>query len=89
MRDSGVESSRLYAKLLIHLEHLQNLFFIARLLIKWGYSSHAELLKVSFEMVAVTLVFWTHRNRLAGIHGDFGWLVSTSMRCIYIEEIFS
>lgn len=75
VRDVSVEASKLYAKILVHLEHLQNLFFIARLLIKWGYSNHAELLKVSFEMVAVTLVFWTHMDRLAGLHGGFGWLV--------------
>ncbi|ROW04898.1 hypothetical protein VMCG_04902 [Cytospora schulzeri] len=75
VRDLRVTSSELYAKIVIHLEHLQNLFFISRLLIKWGYSNHAELLKVSFEMVAVTLVFWTHMDRLAGLHGDFEWLV--------------
>lgn len=80
MRDVSVEASKLYAKILVHLEHLQNLFFIARLLIKWGYSNHAELLKVSFEMVAVTLVFWTHMDRLAGLHGGFGWLVIISTR---------
>lgn len=76
----SVEASKLYAKILVHLEHLQNLFFIARLLIKWGYSGHAELLKVSFEMVAVSLMFWTHRDRLAGLHGGFGWLVFISTR---------
>lgn len=69
---------------MIHLEHLQNLFFIARLLIKWGYSNQAELLEVSFEMVAVALVFWTHMDRLAGLHGDFEWLVSVSRHVVYI-----
>lgn len=58
------------------LEHLQNLFFITRLLVQWGHDSNAELLNVSFEMVSVTLVFWTHMDRLAGLHGDFEWLVS-------------
>ena len=66
----------LYTKILVHLEHLRNIFCIGRLLAQWGYDSHAELLKVSFEMVSVTLVFWTHMDRLAGLHGDFEWVVS-------------
>ncbi|KUI62438.1 hypothetical protein VP1G_09553 [Cytospora mali] len=75
VRDSSVDASTLYARLVVLLEHLQNLFFISRLLVQWGYDDHAELLKVSFEMVAATLVFWTHMDRLVGLHGDFEWLV--------------
>lgn len=69
--DASVDKLTLYAKILVHLEHLQNLFFVLRLLVKRGHnSSHAELVGVSFEMVVVTLVFWTHMDRLSGLHGD-------------------
>lgn len=70
----------IYITILVRLEHLQNLFFITRLLVQWGHDSNAELLSVSFEMVSVTLVFWTHMDRLAGLHGDFEWLVSNANR---------
>ncbi|KAK2598672.1 hypothetical protein N8I77_012067 [Diaporthe amygdali] len=75
VRDPSIPASEIYTKILIHLEHLQNLFLISRLLVQWGYDSNADLLSVSFEMVSVTLVFWTHMDRLAGLHGDFEWLV--------------
>lgn len=76
MRDPSVSAADIYIRILVLLEHLQNLFFITRLLVQWGHDSNAELLNVSFEMVSVTLVFWTHMDRLAGLHGDFEWLVS-------------
>lgn len=75
VRDPSVPAPDIYIRILVLLEHLQNLFFITRLLVQWGHDSNAELLNVSFEMVSVTLVFWTHMDRLAGLHGDFEWLV--------------
>ena len=74
--DPSIPAADIYIKILVRLEHLQNLFLITRLLVQWGHDSNAELLNVSFEMVSVTLVFWTHMDRLAGLHGDFEWLVS-------------
>lgn len=75
VRDMSVAGPTLYVKLLVHLEHFQNLFFVARLLVQRGHNSHADLLSLSFEMVSTTLIFWTHMDRLAGLHGDFEWLV--------------
>lgn len=75
IRDPRVEGTILYTKILIHLEHLQNIFCIGRLLVQWGYDNHAELLQVSSKMVSATLMLWTHRDRLIGLHGDFEWLV--------------
>ncbi|KAK7738380.1 hypothetical protein SLS53_006193 [Cytospora paraplurivora] len=46
IRDPRVEGSMLYTKILIHLEHLQNIFCIGRLLVQWGFDNHAELLQV-------------------------------------------
>lgn len=67
----------LSSRFLIRLEHLQNHFFIHRLLIQRGYDSHAELLVVSFEMVSLTLLFWTHVDRLPHIVRHLEWLVSS------------
>ncbi|KAF3764189.1 hypothetical protein M406DRAFT_330540 [Cryphonectria parasitica EP155] len=66
VRNHNVSGPVLYTKVLVHLENLQNLFFIDRMLVQRGHASHADLLSVSFEMVATTLVFWTHMDRLAG-----------------------
>ncbi|KAK8006523.1 hypothetical protein PG991_012820 [Apiospora marii] len=74
--DTALDSATRYSKLLVRLEHLQNLFFIQRLYAKHGQSDRSELLAVSFEMVSLTIYFWTHRDWFKGILGDYEWLVS-------------
>lgn len=74
-KDPFVEAPVLYSKLLIRLEHLGNLFFIERLMTKYHPEHSTDLLDISFEMVSLTLVFWTHKDRLAGLQGDFEWIV--------------
>ncbi|WYZ39219.1 hypothetical protein EsH8_III_001133 [Colletotrichum jinshuiense] len=69
-----LEVSMLYVRLIVHLEHLQNMFFIERLLAKRGHDDGA-LLSISFEMVSKTLMFWTNMDRLSCVNGDFEWLV--------------
>ncbi|KAI3318981.1 hypothetical protein HD806DRAFT_548825 [Xylariaceae sp. AK1471] len=64
----------LYWKLLLRLEHLLNLFFIERLLLKQGHAQ-SELLSVSFDMVTYTLPFWTHQDTLSPLRGDCEWLI--------------
>ncbi|KAH7130884.1 hypothetical protein EDB81DRAFT_888184 [Dactylonectria macrodidyma] len=63
------------SRLLVHLEHLQNHFFIYRLLIQRGHDSQVDLVAVSFEMVSLALLFWTHLDRLPRIVTDLKWLV--------------
>jgi len=75
IRDRKVPPSMLYTRMLTLLEHLQNMFFAERLLIQKGHDGHADLLAVSFQMLELTLIFWMHMDRLAGLHGDFEWLV--------------
>ncbi|KAJ0160375.1 hypothetical protein CTA2_8086, partial [Colletotrichum tanaceti] len=74
VQDRKLDVSLLYVRLIVHLEHLQNMFFIERLLAKRGHDDGA-LLSVSFEMVSKTLMFWTNMDRLSCINGDFEWLV--------------
>lgn len=92
LRDSSLDSSQMYMKLLMRLEHLQNLFFLERLLQRSG-KVDAELLSVSFEMVSTTLIFWTNKDRLSTLRTDFEWLVCyfTSFIChhSHLESLHS
>ncbi|KAH7304077.1 hypothetical protein B0I35DRAFT_484749 [Stachybotrys elegans] len=67
----------LYIRILVRLEHLQNLFFVERLLVLHGQPDSGHLLAVSFEMVSLTLKFWTHKDRFPDINmrRNFGWVV--------------
>ena len=79
LEDTALDSATRYSKLLVRLEHLQNLFFIQRLYAKHGQSDRSELLAVSFEMVSLTIYFWTHRDWFKSILGDYEWLVSEGL----------
>ncbi|KAE9582822.1 Trichosetin biosynthesis cluster transcription factor TF23 [Colletotrichum fructicola] len=74
IQDRKIDVAILYIRLIVYLEHLQNMFFIERLLVKRGHDDGA-LLAVSFEMVSKTLLFWTNMDRLSVMNGDFEWLV--------------
>ncbi|KAI5863752.1 hypothetical protein GGS23DRAFT_604761 [Durotheca rogersii] len=62
-------------RIFIQLEHLQNLFFIERLLLRYGHEDNGDLLSVSFDMVSLALSYWTHLDRLAPYRIDCEWLV--------------
>ena len=76
LRDASVDTIVLYSKLLVSLEHLQNILFIERLALRHGKVDRADIIAVSFEMVSETLPFWTHQDRLAPMRDDCEWLVS-------------
>ncbi|KPM43445.1 hypothetical protein AK830_g3114 [Neonectria ditissima] len=71
----GIGVKTLYSRLLLRLEHLQNLFFVERLMLRLGNPDQGHLLTTSFEMVSLTLVIWTRQDRFAGIRRDFEWLL--------------
>jgi len=75
----------LYWRLLLRLEHLLNIFFIERLLVKHGHPQ-SELLSVSFDMVTYTLPFWTHQDTLLPLRGDCEWLVSIESTPLSIND---
>ncbi|RYP42226.1 hypothetical protein DL767_000390 [Monosporascus sp. MG133] len=75
LADPNLDVAVLYSRLMIELENLQNMFFIERLLIRHGREDTGDLLAVSFDMVSLTLPFWTHLDRLAGTPPDCEWLV--------------
>ena len=76
LRDPNVDPVTLYSKLLVQLEHLQNILFIERLSLRHGKINRADIIAVSFEMVSITLPLWTHQDRLSPMRDDCEWLVS-------------
>ncbi|KAK1984980.1 hypothetical protein LZ30DRAFT_747498 [Colletotrichum cereale] len=75
IRDPNISGQVLHIRLLMLLEHLQNLFFIERLLNRLDSSNRRELLAVSYEMTSTTLLFWTNMDGLRILCEDFKWLV--------------
>ncbi|KAM0451209.1 hypothetical protein ACHAPV_010055 [Trichoderma viride] len=65
----------LFARIILQLEQLQNLFLIERLLLKHGEMNRSGLLPISYRLVELTLLFWTHKDRFASFRNDFEWLV--------------
>ena len=73
--DDKCDVNILYWKLLMRLEHLWNMFFIERLLIRIG-RPQSEIISISFDMITYTLPFWTHQDTLLPLRNDCEWLVS-------------
>ncbi|KAF4439092.1 hypothetical protein FACUT_4446 [Fusarium acutatum] len=63
-----------YTKLLIRLDHLLNMFLIQRLFVKHGHPRN-ELLRISFEMVVLTLNFWAQKHIWAALQGKCRWII--------------
>ena len=82
MDDPNCDVGEVYVRILVRLEHLQNLFFAERLSLRLGHVDENRLLVISFEMVSLTLLFWTHQDRFSGVRRDFEWLVSLMIRII-------
>ncbi|KAL1869998.1 hypothetical protein VTK73DRAFT_2841 [Phialemonium thermophilum] len=74
--DKNQEPRILFAKILARLDHLQNLFFILRLLVKARASPEdgIQLLETSFEMLSITLRIWTG-GCLHSLRVNFDWMV--------------
>ncbi|KXH27472.1 hypothetical protein CSAL01_07407 [Colletotrichum salicis] len=75
IRNPSLTGQMFHVRLLMQLEHLQNLFFIERLLHRQDCSNKRDLLSVSYEMTATTLLFWTDMHSLGVLCEDFKWLV--------------
>ena len=80
LEDRVLSFEDLYARILVRLEHLQSLFFVERLMLRHGHPDDGRLLTISFEMVTLTQVFWTHQDRFMSIRRDLEWLVRTYPR---------
>lgn len=74
--DSDITDLKLALKLSCRSKYLQNLFLIERLAIKYGESDSQTLLDIAREMLSLTLLLYTNRDRFLGDHHNFEWLVS-------------
>ena len=77
-KDDDNAGAALYAKLVLRLEHMQNMFFLERLLLKKHSQPSTSLLTVSLDIISLTLDFWMYKSRLYDLHGDLDCLVSYS-----------
>lgn len=82
IRNPSLTGQMFHVRLLMQLEHLQNLFFIERLLNRQDCSNKRDLLSVSYEMTATTLLYWTDSDSLGALCEDFKWLVSATLHQI-------
>lgn len=78
LTDPDVDVRKVYVKVLLHLEHLKNIFFAERLLLLHGHVDSSDIIVTSFSMLKMVLLFWTHRERfsLPSIRREFDWDVS-------------
>ena len=58
----------------IRLEHLQNLFLIERLLYSKSKGYANDLVERSYQLVSLTLRFWTHQNQQGYLPYGLEWL---------------
>ncbi|KAJ3497072.1 hypothetical protein NLG97_g2177 [Lecanicillium saksenae] len=77
LEDPVHDTQSLYMKIITHLEHLQNIFFIDRLLIRGGYGIRDNLLETSLTLSTLTLHFWIHKDQFADamIRRNLEWLM--------------
>ncbi|KAF7551269.1 hypothetical protein G7Z17_g5125 [Cylindrodendrum hubeiense] len=73
--DPEIDTDTVFSRMFIKLEHLQNLFFIERLMLRFRNANQSDLLVTSFEMVSLTLLIWKRQDRFASIRRDFEWLL--------------
>ncbi|KAI2603161.1 uncharacterized protein GGS25DRAFT_526202 [Hypoxylon fragiforme] len=69
LEDQTVPMLTVSARLFLQQEHLQNMFFVDRLLLRYGYEDKGDLLKISYDLVTLTL------PRFAAFRNDAEWLV--------------
>jgi len=63
-------------RIFARLTHLQNTFLLERLMLQYGALDEGDVLVVSFEMISLALLFWTHKDKFRDIRRDFEWIVS-------------
>lgn len=66
LTNSAVGKQMLYIRIFVWLDILQNFFFLQKLCLRrWDFLDDHELLGHSFDLVSLTLIFWTHKDRFA------------------------
>ncbi|KAK6716493.1 hypothetical protein SNK04_007440 [Fusarium graminearum] len=75
LSDPQVETNVIPLRIFTRLTHLQNMFLLERLFLQNGAVDEGDVLLVSFEMISLTLLFWTHKDKFRDIRRDFEWML--------------
>ncbi|KAJ6786488.1 hypothetical protein PWT90_06893 [Aphanocladium album] len=70
-----LDSVKVYTRLHVTLEHLHNVFFIERLLSKLHEGVTAELVRISLEIIELSLLPCTNRQLTTGVMCDTDWML--------------
>ena len=80
------DPAKLYVKLVVRLEHLLNVFLTERLIaLKLGVVG-VNLVASSFEMVVLSVLFWTNKDRLSSFQWDFEWMVCSRTSLPFLNK---
>ncbi|KAM3502850.1 hypothetical protein MY10362_004575 [Beauveria mimosiformis] len=75
LQNPDLDHVQVYTRLHITLEHLHNVFFIERLLSKLREGVTAELVRISLEIIELSLIPFTNRQLTTGVMCDIDWLL--------------
>lgn len=75
LQNPALDHVQVYTRLHITLEHLHNVFFIERLLSKLREGVTAELVRISLEIIELSLIPFTNRQLTTGVMCDIDWLL--------------
>ena len=82
LADPSIDTDILTVKMLLQITHLQNVFLLERLLLRHGAPDEGDLLITTFEIVTLTLTFWTKKDRFSQVRRYFEWLVCPQARSL-------
>lgn len=85
LSDPQVETNVIPLRIFTRLTHLQNMFLLERLFLQNGAVDEGDVLLVSFEMISLTLLFWTHKDKFRDIRRDFEWMVGQTQGYLRIQ----
>lgn len=75
LQNPNLDHVQVYTRLHVTLEHLHNVFFIERLLSKLHEEVTAELVRISLEIIELSLLPFTNRQLTTGIMCDVDWMI--------------
>ncbi|KAF5000456.1 hypothetical protein FGRMN_1787 [Fusarium graminum] len=75
LSDPPLATHTVSIRMFFWLTHLQNMFLLERLLVQYGEMDEGDVLVVSFEMISLTLLFWTHKDRFRDMRRDLEWIL--------------
>ena len=75
LQNPQLDNVQVYTRLHMTLEHVSNIFFIERLLSKLQEGVTSELVKISLEIIEMSLLPFTNRQLTTGVMCDIDWFI--------------